>query len=359
MSYRYLGNKARLAEWIVGLVAERLPPGSVVADLMCGTATMSEAFARAGYTVIAGDELKFPVLHAQARLFDALPEFVSFGTTYEEAVSALNRLPSCSGLFSREYSAGGRPANGARPRAYFTSENAGRIDAARATIKLWRRQGMHSLAADLLLHNLMLASNRVANIAGTYGYYRSTFSAASLAKMTILPTMKSIDGTTAHRVIQGDVVETIATIYPDALYLDPPYTKRQYAGNYHILETIAQEDEPIPVGEGGLRDWSDQASDFCYRRRAAGAFRSVLDNCTAKWVFISYSEDAQLTDYEMAALLCIYGTVHRYDQPLERFRSNARVSRKGDVREHLYVLEMKYAEPVKPRRGVDERSDPQ
>ena len=48
MSYRYLGNKTRLADWIVGEIARVLPAGSSIADPMCGTASVSIALARAG-----------------------------------------------------------------------------------------------------------------------------------------------------------------------------------------------------------------------------------------------------------------------------------------------------------------------
>ena len=38
----------------------------------------------------------------------------------------------------------------------------------------------------------------------------------------------------------------------DAVYADPPYTKRQYAAYYHILETIAAGDRPLISGD----DWT-------------------------------------------------------------------------------------------------------
>lgn len=353
MSYRYLGNKTRIADWIVGLVAAKVPPGSVVADPMCGTAAMSAAFAKAGYVVVAGDELRFPVLHAQARLFQGVRDtFEPFGFTYAQAVEHLNNLPPASdGLFTREYSDRGSPANGARPRAYFTGQNAGRIDAIRAAIRSWRRQGLNGLAADLLLHDVILAANRVANIAGTYGYYRSSWSAASLAPLVVAPSRAEQVGA-GHRVIQGKADETVGHIQAEAVYLDPPYTKRQYGGNYHILETLALEDDPEPVGDGGLRAWQSQASDFCYRRRARRAFEAILDKCKCSWVFVSYSEDAHLSGNEMLDLLRSYGNVERYEQPLDRYRSNARVARDGAVREHLYSLELNNARPTKSGRNL-------
>jgi adenine-specific DNA-methyltransferase len=214
---------------------------------------------------------------------------------------------------------------------------------------------MDPRAADLLLHDLILAVNRVANIAGTYGYYRATWDKSSLADLEMQPT----PATTApgkHTVLCGRADDVVAQIRPDAFYIDPPYTKRQYGGNYHIPETLAQEDEPEPVGEGGLRDWSQNASDFCYRRRARAAFKSILDRVQSRWVFISYSEDAHLQSESLAELLRSYGSVERHDQPLERFRSNDRVARPGHVHEHLYILEMSDAGATKSRGVVDEKA---
>ena len=70
MTYRYLGNKARISDWIASVVREHVPPGSTVADPMCGTATMSEAFARNGFGVIASDELRWVALPVVERDLD-------------------------------------------------------------------------------------------------------------------------------------------------------------------------------------------------------------------------------------------------------------------------------------------------
>lgn len=356
MGYRYLGNKSRLKDWIANAIVERVPFGGTIADPMCGTATVSRALAERGFTVIASDQLRFPVLHAQARLLhDGSLNFLPAGPSYLRCLESLNALEPTRGFFWREYSVDGSPANGVRPRMYLTGCNAGRIDAIRARIKQWRLDGLDSRAADLLLHDLILAVNRVANIAGTYGYYRSTWDKSSLAALELRPT----PATTApgrHRVLHGRAEDIAGQIKPDAFYIDPPYTKRQYGGNYHIPETLAQEDEPEPAGDGGLRDWSKNASDFCYRRRASAAFKSILDRVQSKWVFISYSEDAHLHMDELTDLLRGYGSVERYEQPLERFRSNDRVARPGHVREHLYIVEMADAGATKSCGVVDEEA---
>lgn len=336
--YRYLGNKTRLTDWIVDVVGSVLPDDAAVADLMCGTASVSVAFAERGYRVIAADQLTFPVLHAEARLLHAsAPDFSSApGGTYASAIEALNQAWDTPGFFFREYSSGGEPENGSRPRAYFTPENAAHIDGVRKKLRGWlRRKRIGQDAYRLLLHDLILAANRVANIAGTYGYYRSSWSQAALRPLELRASDFDDWASHKHQVIQGPVEEVVAGVKADAIYLDPPYTKRQYAGNYHILETLARNDEPEPQGEGGLRPWAEDSSAFCYRRSAPGAFRAVVEACSAEHVFISYSEDGQVPASNLLALLQEYGDVERHEMDYQRYQSNAR-AQGGALREHLY-----------------------
>jgi adenine-specific DNA-methyltransferase len=336
-----LGNKSRLTDWIVGIISRHVPQGALVADPMCGTAAVSRRLADQGFSVVASDELRFPILHAKARL---LPyrrcDFRRAGGNLEAAIATLNHLPEHPGFFWREYSAAGTPANGSRPRAYFTGANAAKIDSIRAQILEWHASGLNADAVDLLLHYLILAANSVANIAGTYGYYRSTWSRASLAPIRLEATPGPADEDRDHRVTQGRVEDVVADLDVFMCYLDPPYTKRQYGGNYHILETLALQDEPEPVGEGGLRDWYSQYSDFCSKRRVREALSETIKRLKAPYLSLSYSEDGLVPADEMWDLLARFGRVARKELALTRFRSNdGRSNKAGPVMEHLYILE--------------------
>ncbi len=341
MSYRYLGNKARIADWIVNIVSDILPEGAIIADPMCGTATMSEAFANKGMKVIASDELRFPVLHAKARLLhNRRYNFTKVSESYESAIKELNSLEPVKGFFLKEYSDQGTPDNGSKPRKYFTGPNAAHIDAIRARIKKWRYDGLSDAATDLLLHDLILAVNVVANIAGTYGYYRSSWNKQSLQPLQLKPS-KPIRYPISHSVFHEKVEHIASKLKVDGCYLDPPYTKRQYGGNYHLLETIAQEDEPSPVGEGGLRDWYPQSSDFCYKRHARGAFHKTMEQLESRWVFVSYSEDGQIPADDLFELLSEYGNVKQLEMPIERYRSNnsGKCGKPGHIHEYLFIVE--------------------
>ncbi len=340
MSFRYIGNKSRIVEWLVDSIRGRLTAGARIADPMCGTATVSAALADAGYLVTASDELTFPVLHAKARLFPTSRcDFLPFASDYNEAIRQLNAVQPEHGLFFREYSSEGVPQNGARPRAYFTGENAARIDGMRSLIQSWAAAGADAAAIDLLLNDLILAVNMYANIAGTYGYYRSSWNKKSIAPLVITGS-PVVQIEKPHVVLQGKVEAIAPTLSVDACYLDPPYTKRQYGGNYHIPETIARQDEPTPAGAGGLRDWRPEYSNFCSRIHAGASLRSVLKQLDVEWVFLSYSEDGVIEEPNLLAILDEFGTVVREEVELPRFRSNAG-GKSGCLEERLYSVRMR------------------
>lgn len=339
MAYRYLGNKTMLADWIVGIISENVASGAVVADPMCGTAAISEALAIKGFKVVAADALYFPVIHASSRLLiKKEPPFEEFGG-YKRVLDILNGLKPKNGFFYKEFGADGCPVNRDRPRMYFSGENAGKIDAIREFIRQEYDEGrLTDLEHVALLQNLLLAVNAVANISGTYGYFLSSLSKSAQKPIHLSP-LAFFDTPANHRVLHGPVSITAPLLRSDAVYLDPPYTKRQYAGNYHILETIAREDEPDAVGDGGLRPWKEDASEFCYRKRAGAALEDVLSKLDTQDVFLSYSEDGQMAPAELLEILSAYGDVQLYQHEYARYRSNAGAS-SGCLYEQLYHVRM-------------------
>jgi adenine-specific DNA-methyltransferase len=324
MAYRYIGNKTRLAGRLLALVADAVPRESTVADLMCGTASFSAALRACGYRVLASDVMTYAYCHAVVRLLlDRPPEFSGLDLGgYEAVLNHLNALDAVEGLMVREYSPAGRPAGGHEPRLYLSPGNAGRLDAMLATVRDWRDQALLSPAEHALLrHDLVLAVNRVANIAGTYGHFRSTWSEGAVRPIRLRPT-EILDGRTDHSVRQGRAEDLASDLVCDLCYIDPPYTKRQYAANYHLIETVARGDVPEAIGVSGLRPWRDQYSDFCSKVRIRGAFEQIFLGAQCPQYLISYSEDGLLERDEMAAFLAQHGDVTCFEFESVRFRSN-------------------------------------
>ncbi|MEX1358313.1 MAG: DNA adenine methylase [Gaiellaceae bacterium] len=339
MSYRYIGNKTRLVPSIMEIVGGQLRAGAVVADLMCGTGSVSLAMRRAGFRVVAADIMTFAYLHARVRLtLNCEPPFRGLGMAYRQVLASLNRLSPTHGYFYREHSPAGSPEAGVPPRAYFTPENAGRLDAIVRTLCSWKGEKKLSGAEFALLrHDLVLAGNRVANIAGTYGHFRSTWSASSLARLALVPTEFETRGTTRHVVKQGPAERIAKGLRADLCYLDPPYTKRQYAANYHIPETLARCDEPPAIGMSGLRPWRDQYSDFCSKRRVRDSFRSIITQMDCPRFLVSYSEDGLLRREQLEELLAEFGRTEIIEIPARRFRSNQSCLPR-EITEYVFAL---------------------
>lgn len=337
MTFRYIGSKARVVEAIAKRIGPPSGRGRFV-DLFCGTGVVAEAAATLGWDVHLNDHLQSSVVMAAARLITpAQAKFAKLGG-YNRAIASLNGLTGKPGFVHREYS----PASFDRiglERRYFSCENAARIDAMRLEIEAWSEAGaLTSAERYLLLADLLSATNRVANIAGTYGCFLSKWQNQALDP--ILLRVRELFRGCGH-VTLSVMDASAAPVRPDDfVYIDPPYTKRQYASYYHLLETVALGDEPVVEGVAGLRPWRAKASDFCYRVRALRAFQELVDNIPAKRLLISYSDDAHI---EIDALICAmrkFGRVNPIQlQAIARYRPNQTASA-GAASVSEYLIEV-------------------
>src|SRR3989344_4865083 len=128
---------------------------------------------------------------------------------------------------------------------FFHSSIFSRIDAIREKIEEWKKSNLlNEQEYFFLLCSLIEAVPFIANISGTYSAFLKGWDKRAFKKLTLeVPEIIKSDET--HKVfnINGlNVFDQIKGI--DILYLDPPYNERQYAPNYHILETIAKWDKP-------------------------------------------------------------------------------------------------------------------
>ena len=340
MSYRYIGNKTRLLSVLMESFQEAVQDGATVADIMCGTASVSEVLRQREYRVIASDIMTFAVHHARVRLLlSEPPEFTGTGLKgYLDVLEYLSRLEPIEGVFFEEYSPDGKPAYGGEPRKYFSGLNAGIIDAITVQLNQWQTENVISqLENSFLRHDLVLAANRVANIAGTYGHHRSELGKSAHAPLDLRPSSLCNGHRTDHVVHQGSAETVAPSINADLCYIDPPYMKRQYAANYHIIETIARGDTPVAVGASGLRPWRDQYSDFCSKVKIRDAFRAIFNGAECNQFMISYSEDGLLTEEQLLELFSEVGPVTLKKIPFSRFKSNAG-GQGGTVIEYLFHI---------------------
>jgi adenine-specific DNA-methyltransferase len=354
---RFIGSKERLLPFIEDAFVRYVGKGKHrVGDPFCGTATVSRLFKRLGNKVIANDNLKLGYVFANSALninsepgfalliksgeISSLSQKSLYFTPYDQVLTFLNMIPMIEGFFAREYSPSGAKTTGIE-RRYFSDENAGRIDAIRAQLSRWNKtQLLTETEHCLLLADLMRATNRVANIAGTYGCFIKHWDARALRPLK-LERSAITPGILKHNVFCNDANELVRKLKFDVLYLDPPYTWRHYGAYYHILETIAQEDEPVVSGKTGLRPWQQSKSVYCDRENAVNALRNIISFAKTEHLFLSYNNEGLISHDQILDALKKRGDTRCMEIGYRRYRSNNGGSMRNHLKERLYYVKIK------------------
>lgn len=343
---RLIGNKQRLLASIGEFLSVRGVRGGTFIDIFSGTASVGRYFKSQGFRVFANDRMSMCHAKAVAEVeVSVVPTFRGLKDKYSdvfrskafhnsfayqpatlgladtlglaEAVHFLGQLAEPrEGLIYRNYAPGG-----GKGRRYFSDENARRIDGALAVLRDGHRQGYLDRAElHLLLSSLLDAADRVANIAGTYGAYLKSWQSNALKPM-VCPVPEVLPSAHNNQAFRQDANELIGQIKGDVLYLDPPYNRRQYPANYHVLEILAEHHEIDDLaayearlyGKTGLRPYEDLRSEYCVapsERSRHGdvqqALRDLVLRANVDHVVVSYSEEGLLTREEIGSILARY-----------------------------------------------------
>jgi adenine-specific DNA-methyltransferase len=246
-----------------------------------------------------------------------------------------NKLDGIHGFIYTNYS-----KNESCERMYFSNENAMKIDAIRTKIKE-DKQKMNDNVYYYLLANLISSADKVANTSCVYGAYLKELKKSASKNLV----MHNFDNNTKQVHVQGDVfcenISDIKTPFMDIVYLDPPYNNRQYASNYHILETIALDDTPEIHGKTGLRNYTSQKSDFCIKKLVYSRMEELISKLNARFITISYNDEGLIDKQHFCELLEKFGKLEIIEIDYKKFKAQTTVERSETV-EYLFVLEKDY-----------------
>ncbi|MBN1485119.1 MAG: DNA adenine methylase [Chloroflexia bacterium] len=375
----YIGSKHSLLDDIAALLDEQQVPAEGRAlDLFAGTAAVAQLLKRRGHVTYANDWQYYSYVTGVAFIeFNSFPKFETlltdglWGGEIRAAAGAgpirsysiegrgslpavqpcgpvlhyLNRLPGRRGTFYASYCQGGEAG-----RMYFARENGLRIQAIRDQVEDWGSAELISPREKAWLVACLLESaDRVANTASVYGAYLKHVKKAAqkpLALVALKP-IPSAHPAERHRVFCQDGLELLGQFDPGELhlvYVDPPYNHRQYASNYHLLETIARWDlgQFEPRGVTGLRKARELCSNYCLGSAVESEMRRLLQRVNSHYLLLSYNNEGLLPPETLLALLEEFCTEVRVAQiHYRRFRADtdhAKRNYKADHTREFLVL---------------------
>lgn len=358
MAVKFIGNKIKLLGFIEKKIIEEtgLNQGTFL-DLFTGTTSVAMAFKKIGFDVIANDKLESSYLFSKVGLLiNKDPDFIDllphlqieadtlFEDPYDLVLKYLNNLSGEEGMFYKEYSPGGSKNYLTGPRTYFTDDNAKKIDAIRNKIALWHKfKYIDEIERSLLLATLIFAVNQIANISGTYGAYLKKWNERSLQSifLTRYPLSYAHNKYKVYKEDANFLVKNLEHV--NIVYIDPPYTKRQYNAYYHIPETIAIGDNPEVWGKTGQRPRKENDSSiYCYKKKAPHALLDLVESIKADYIFLSYSSDGHISHEEILNILSTRGTPKFWRVSYKRFKSNnPRENKNEELKEILYSVKIK------------------
>lgn len=251
----------------------------VFADLFAGTGAVPGRFLEKNYKVIANDIQYYSYVIIRNLVEGVFKSFVE-----PELVKELNSLKGINGFISKNY------CPELSERMYFSTENGKRCDAIRNEISFLYNQGKINRKQYFnLLSALINSVDKCANTTSVYGAHLKHLKKPA-QKDFVFEIDKTPFENTKGKAYNMEAEDLICQIEGDILYLVPPYNARQYSSNYHILETIARNDNPEIKGKTGIRTDSKK-SCFCSKAKAPQVLEEIIKGAKFKYIFLSYNNE--------------------------------------------------------------------
>lgn len=348
---RFIGGKSNLLKDIDTLLNKHLDGAELTfTDLFGGSNVVGQYF-KSKFQVTSNDLMYFSYVIARATIqLNKIPSFdrlkkMGIYDPFQYLQSA-NLSDQPVGYVAKNFS----PLGPAR-RMYFQPENAKRIDYVRETIEDWHSK--HFVNSDeyyYLLDSLIEGIPFISNITGTYGAYLKHWDKRTYKPLQLVPN-EIINNHATNMAFQSDSLQLVKKKSGDIVYIDPPYNSRQYAPNYHVLETIARWDKPVLMGVTGQRPTDDEKSTFSMKRSVKASMEKLFSNLHYKHVVVSYSTDGILPITELRAILkdnAVNGEVEMVSIPYRKYKSKI-INPKTEVKELLFYFKSKHYQIAKAK----------
>lgn len=331
----YIGSKLSLLGFLEESINKVVDKNcDTFCDLFAGTGIVGSYFKRKGYKIIANDIQYYSYVlnrhyignHKElffSKLTKEIPDLknIEMKNRKNFVCDYLSSLRGVKGFIYKNYCLSGTKHK-KEQRQYFSDKNAMRCDAIRQKIENWKKE---KLVFDdeyyFLIASLIESIDKYANTASVYGAFLKKLKNTAQNNLILKPAELIINDQN-HVVFNEDINKVSEKIKGDILYLDPPYNHRQYATNYHLLETIAKYDNPKIHGKTGLRDYQNQKSLYCSRSQVKKTFKDLILKAKIKYIFLSYNNEGLMTLDDIKEIMSLRGEYGNFTKEYNRFKAD-------------------------------------
>lgn len=269
-SRRYIGNKAKLTQWIMNIIREHTDDFHSFFDVFAGTASVSKAVIPYADKIIMNDFLFSNYIIYQAFFGEGEYDDVKLSSLLAR-YNSINPNDIPDNYFSDNFG-----------DKFFDYKNAKLIGWIREDIDRHKRSLTEKEYA-ILLASLIYSIDKIANTVGHFdAYIKKSIPYHPLTLQLIKPlSPKSIE---IYREDSNSLAERVSA---DVAYIDPPYNSRQYSRFYHIYENLVTWGKPELYGVA-MKPKPQNMSAYC-TTSAAAAFRDLIMKLQVKYIAVSYN----------------------------------------------------------------------
>lgn len=273
---KYKDNQKEQVEKIVEVIKEECSYFETFFDVFGGTGIISNAFNNLNKTIIIND-----ILDANKCIYEAWfgSEEISL-EKIKKHIDDLNKINIASdtkeNYFSINYG-----------DTFFKNKEAKKIWLIRKKIdELYNEKEIKEREKNILITSLIFAADKISNTCGNYESYSKSFKGIKNLYLECPDVKEKNDED--NQIHKKNANELVKKIEADIVYLDPPYTSRQYSEMYHLLDVIALGEE-LEV-EGKAKKYKDRKvkrSQYCLKD-AEKEFKDLIDKIKAEYIVVSY-----------------------------------------------------------------------
>ncbi|MCY3739457.1 MAG: DNA adenine methylase [Candidatus Poribacteria bacterium] len=276
-------------------------------------------------------------------------------TTISRIVKDLNNRvdkPTSKGFIEKLYAPEDESNITQNDRAFYTPDNARRLDNYRRMIEDYPAN-----FRDSLLGPLLSKASVHSNTSGVFkGFYKNKMTGIGQYGGTNSNALNRIKGRIEleppvlsqfecdYEVYHDDTNKIASQIKElDLTYIDPPYNQHPYGSNYFMLNLLVHYEEPTDISRvsGIPKNW--KRSGYNVQTTSKELFNNLLHTIDTRFFLISFNNEGFIPPDEMRTMLQKIGIVDQFEIQYNTFRGSRNLKNRNiHVTEQLFLVERNF-----------------